>query len=428
MLVIASDLEEEVPIWRLRLKQAADRGAYLVVANSRWTRMDDFASETVRYETGEAASALAGLEDAVAKTLREAENLIIVAGAEGLDLDGSRALMQTAANFLIDSGHVGKPNNGLLSPFPGPNGMGQYYLGFTPENAQTIIANPPQVLLIAQADVLADDPNAADWLSKAETVINLTLFEDELGDKAAITLPIQSFAEHDGSFTSGERRVQRFYTAHGPVGEARPLWQILLDIGEKLGRGRTKLTAAAVMHEMTGEIPAFADCSYKALGWTEQQYPMIGDDVWYGGTAYKNRGGLGVQIPTEADTGKTPKASKPKLPKAIKAGRGKLLVLPVVSLYNRERMFRPSDLMDVRVPAAYAVLAADDAKRLKVQPGDTIEIEVEDGPAVQVEVRVSESLPKGTLLLPRHLTTTAMPLAPAAASVSSVQVAEKVKG
>jgi NADH-quinone oxidoreductase subunit G len=55
VLVIASDLEEEAPIWRLRIKRAKDRGAYVVVANARPTRMDDFASETVRYDYGKAA-------------------------------------------------------------------------------------------------------------------------------------------------------------------------------------------------------------------------------------------------------------------------------------------------------------------------------------------------------------------------------------
>ena len=99
-----------------------------------------------------------GMNNEIARKLRESNNLIIVAGAEGLTLDGSRALMQTAANLLIESEHVGKPNNGLLATLPGANGMGQHYLGFTPEAAEDITQAPPNVLIIAQADVLADDP------------------------------------------------------------------------------------------------------------------------------------------------------------------------------------------------------------------------------------------------------------------------------
>nr|MCU0481653.1 hypothetical protein [Anaerolineae bacterium] len=147
---IASDLEEEVPMWRLRLKRAADRGAYLVVANARHTRMDDFAHDTVRYETGNAVYAMNNLNADIAKKLADANNLIIVAGAEGLSLAGHRALMGACANFLIKSGHMGKANNGLMSPLPGANGMGAYYFGFTPEATLDIAQNPPKVLIVAQ--------------------------------------------------------------------------------------------------------------------------------------------------------------------------------------------------------------------------------------------------------------------------------------
>jgi NADH-quinone oxidoreductase subunit G len=430
VLIIASDLEEEVPVWRLRLKQAHDRGAFVVVANARSTRMDDFASAHIRYEAGLAAQALVNLKQdhaEIAQKLAEANNLVIVAGAEGLTLDGSRALMQAAANFLIESGHVGKPNNGLLSPFPGPNGMGQYYLGFTPENTQAIIAKPPKVLIVAQADVLFDDPTAAQWLNQVDTVINLTLFQDDMGDLADVTLPIQSFAERDGSFTNGERRVQRFYTAQGPIGEALPAWQAVMRLGELLGQGAAKVTAAAVMLDITRSVPAFAGCRYQELARTEQQFPAIGDDVYYGGTAYKNRGGLGVQIATAADQGHTPRPAEVKLPDAVKAGRGKLLVLPVTRLYNRERAFRPSALVHARVAAPHAGLNSADANRLKVNSGDTIEIEIDGGVAVQVHVRVDDGIPQGVVTLPRHLTTTALPLTPAAAKISKVTVAERSK-
>ena len=39
ILVVASNLHEEAPIWYLRVKQAAERGATLIVANARPTRL-----------------------------------------------------------------------------------------------------------------------------------------------------------------------------------------------------------------------------------------------------------------------------------------------------------------------------------------------------------------------------------------------------
>ncbi|NJN80687.1 MAG: molybdopterin-dependent oxidoreductase [Anaerolineales bacterium] len=53
ILVVASDLYEEAPIWWLRVKQAADRGATLIVANPRDTKLDKFAKHTIRYEHGD---------------------------------------------------------------------------------------------------------------------------------------------------------------------------------------------------------------------------------------------------------------------------------------------------------------------------------------------------------------------------------------
>jgi NADH-quinone oxidoreductase subunit G len=58
ILVVASDLYEEAPIWWLRVKQAADRGATLIVANPRETKLDKFASYTIRYAYGDEVKAI----------------------------------------------------------------------------------------------------------------------------------------------------------------------------------------------------------------------------------------------------------------------------------------------------------------------------------------------------------------------------------
>ena len=431
VLVIASDLEEEVPIWRLRIKQAHDRGAYVVVANARHTRMADFASASVTYETGQAAHWMQAVEQSeVGPKLAEAANLIIVTGAEGLSLAGSRALMQAAANFLIKTGHVGKAQNGLLSTLPGPNGMGLHYTGFTPETTLDIIANPPKVLIVAQADLVMDDPTAAAWLDKVETVISLSLFEDGAALRAYAALPIQSFAERDGTFINGERRVQRFYTAQGPVGEALPAWQVASRLGELLGQGKPRLSAAAVMLDISKQIAGFENMRYKELAHVQPQFPIIGDDVYYGGTAYQNTGGLGVQVATAADRGEVVSAGTVELAAAPKVGKGKFLLLPTTRLYNRERVFQPSvdHLMHPRVADPFVEISEADAKSLKIRNGDIVEISAADGPVVEVVARVSGGVPAGTLVLPRHLTTTAVPMSLTIAEISKVREAVAVEG
>jgi NADH-quinone oxidoreductase subunit G len=416
VLIIASDLEEEVPIWRLRIKQIRDRGGYVVVANARPTRMDVFANAAVRYDYANAANSIETLQKDypdVMKKLADAENLIVVAGAEGLSLEGSRALMQSCANFLIDGGHVGKPNNGLLSPLPGPNGMGLHYMGFTPEATLDIAQKPPKALIVAQAELLEDDPTVAEWLNNVETIICLSLFPDETAQNAEIALPIQSFAERDGTFINGERRAQRFYTAQGPMGEALPLWQIVSRLGEMMGQTRAKLSAAAVMLDITKEVPGFDGCRYKDLGKVEEQFPLIGrDDVYYGGTAYDNTGGLGVQLATAADNGEKIKAGKVNAPKALKAKKSELLVVPTARLYNRERIFRPGGeaVVETRISAPYVELSSADAAKMGIADGDLVEVDMAGVPNVHVKAVVNGGVPDGVLLLPRHLMDTATPM------------------
>ena len=434
ILVIASDLEEEVPIWRLRLKQAQDRGAYLVVANMRHTRMEDFAVEgtrndkvvagdAIRYAAGEAAAVMAGLKGRfpeIAQRLADAENLVIVTGAEGLTLAGSESLAQAAANFLLETGHVGRANNGLLCTLPGANGMGQHYLGYSPATTHDIITNPPQVLIVAQSELLDDDPSAREWLGKVETVIYLNFYDDGSAEFADYVLPIRTFAECDGSFVNGERRVQRFYTAQGPMGDALPAWKLFGSIRQALGQARVKPSAGAVMLELSQNIKAFADMRYKALTKVDRQFPDVGGrDQYYGGTAYTNTGGLGIQISTSADSGAKQKKSPLKLSGDVPVGENECLVVPITRLYNRQRNFRPTLLLEPRILSPYVIINSSDAADAGIGQGDIVEVHAGES-RVRVRADVSDDIAAGSVALPRHLTDEAVPLEMTVGTISKV--------
>lgn len=423
VLVIASDLEEEVPIWRLRIKQAHDRGAYLVVANARHTRLADFADAVINYEPGYAAHAMEALTEnypETAQKLADAANLIVIAGAEGLTLEGSRALMQSAMNFLISTKHIGRPNNGLLATLPGANGMGLHYMGFTPEATLDITANPPRALIVAQAELLADDPTAAEWLDNVETIVCVNLFPDAISERAAVVLPMGSFAEYEGTFTNGERRVQRFYTAQGPMGDALPAWQVFSRLGEALGQGRARMSVALVMAEIAQNVPEFSGVSYPALAVVEKQRPDVGgEDQYYGGTAYANTGGLGVQLVTEADAGKNYRKRAVDLPEVPRAGRGKVLIVPSVRLYNRESWFNASEVVAPRVLPPYVEINGEDARRWDIAEGTCVEV-VTDHASVRVIAHINNSVSKGTAVLPRNMSDIATPMILTTGKISRV--------
>jgi NADH-quinone oxidoreductase subunit G len=58
ILVTACDLLEEAPVWFLRVKQAAERGAKLIVVNPRPTKLDRYAAHVVHYAYGQESNML----------------------------------------------------------------------------------------------------------------------------------------------------------------------------------------------------------------------------------------------------------------------------------------------------------------------------------------------------------------------------------
>ena len=122
--------------------------------------------------------------------------------------------------------------------------------------------------------------------------------------RADVVLPAAAWAERDGTFTSGERRVQRFYAAVPPRG--KPDHQIAAELGVRLGVELPAL-AADIMREIAQTVPTFREVSYARLAQVEVQWPPVGDrDLYFGGTAYKNEQGMGLQLRTTAERGKTP--------------------------------------------------------------------------------------------------------------------------
>ncbi len=459
--VVASDLEEEAPIWWHRVKTAADRGAKLVVINGRATKLDRYTPHTVRYAYGDEVATLNGLLRAVvdggwanadfikarvegfdalkdalkdvkaahrqaAEALAAAENLVVIVGGEGLSLSAHGALMQAAANLLVVTGHAGRPNNGLLAVWPGANTQGALDMGFTPEAAVSILAQAAdyKALVVAGADPAGEEPRAAEALKAAGFLVVTALFLDDTAAMADVVLPRMSFAECEGTFTNGERRVQRFYRGIDRVGDGRPDWQIFQQIGAKLEQGRVRPSAGAVMAAIVQNVARYAGMDYPSLAKVEPQFPTVGDeDLYYGGTTYKNGGGLGIQWAVAAERPDYRLRVKvAKAPPAAKPGKGELMVVPVRLLYDQGTEFYKTRLVHQRVPEAYVALSAPDAARLGVGDGARVRVTL-NGNTVEVAACVKETVPGGVALLPLNLGVGPLPRAAGVGSVTVLEAA-----
>jgi NADH-quinone oxidoreductase subunit G len=400
ILVVASDLEEEAPIWWLRIKQAAQRGATLIVAGGRPTKTERYASHVLRYDYGHEAATVLGMlvtgSSEAAEAFARADNAVIFYGREGLDLAGTSALAQACANLLVATGHHGRPNNGLVAVWPHNNTQGAWDMGLRP--AGDALADGAQAAWIMAADPVGDSAMGADDLRGLGFVVVQELFLTETAKNADVVLPASSWAEREGSFTNGERRVQRFYPAITPKG--RPDFQIVADLGERAGVSVPR-HAALVLPKIAESVPAYAGLNYQKLAEVVEQWPDVGGrDLYYGGTSYTNSQGLGVQLPTAADLGQEMAAAKLAAP-APPEENG-LMLVPATLLYDRGTLFVRSLVMHPRIPEPYVELSAADAERLGISDGDTVEVSAGELSA-SLTARVNGHTREGVVVMPESL-------------------------
>ena len=236
IVVVASDLYEEAPIWYLRVKQAAERGATLIVLNPRATKLDRFASFGVRYAYGDEIKSVQdlGKKGKIGEAFTNAENAVILFGSDGLGVSGSENLASACAKLLQDTGHIGKPNNGLIGVWERANDQGAWEMGLQVAEDWTKALKGRSVYIVG-ADPVGDDPKLARALESAEFVAVQDVMETATTEIADVVLPAQAFTEREGTLTSGERRVQRFYPAVPPTGDSKADFSITSQIARHMG-------------------------------------------------------------------------------------------------------------------------------------------------------------------------------------------------
>jgi NADH-quinone oxidoreductase subunit G len=404
IVVVASDLYEEAPIWYLRVKQAAQRGATLIVANPRQTKLDRFASHSVRYEYGDEVRTIQDLtrKGKIGDAFGEAENAVILFGSEGLGLEGSTALATACARALNDGGHVGKPNNGLIGVWQRANDQGAWEIGFRPEESLAA-ALKGKVVYVVGADPAGDDPGLARALQAAEFVAVQDLFETETSKLADVVLPAQAYTEREGTFTSGERRVQRFHAAVPALEGTKADFALTSQVAKQMGVILEGTSASVVFEIMAADLPVFAGLNYARLAETREQWPIVGrGDLYYGGTTYENKDGLGVHLSNASARGE--KVTLPRVQKVetLRPKERKLLAVPVTRLYDRGITVTSAKLLAQRIGEAFVALNPAAAASLGVTAGERVKLSL-DGVSGDVVVKIDDTISAGVALVPRSM-------------------------
>jgi NADH-quinone oxidoreductase subunit G len=406
IVVVASDLYEEAPVWYLRIKQAAERGATLIVANPRETKLDRYATYVVRYAYGDEVKTLqsATRRGKVGEAFMQAENAVILFGSEGLGLGGSAALATACARALHETGHTGKPNNGLIGVWEYANHQGAAEIGLEPaENIQAAFDRASAVYIVG-ADPIGDGAITPKGGRRRPFLLVQDLFETATAQAADVVLPAQTYMERDGTFTSGERRVQRFYAAVPAPEGTKPDFAITAQVARASGVILEGSSASVVFDIMAAEEDSpFARLSYARLAEVQEQWPIVGrGDMYYGGTTYENTQGLGVQLFNAGQRGK--KVWMPRLHKAaaLRPRERQLLGVPVTRLYDRTRSVSSAQVLESRIGEAFVALHPSAAESRGIAAGERVTVSL-DGTSEQVLVKFDPSISTGVALIPRSM-------------------------
>jgi len=116
---------------------------------------------------------------------------------------------------------------------------------------------------------------------------------------ADLVLPAALWAEKDGTFTNTERRVQRIRKAVEPPGEAKPDWEILTLLAQKMGFDWQYRDPSEIMDEIVSLVPLYRGISYQrlekgwGLSWPVPSHDSMGTPRLYEDLKFKTSSGKG---------------------------------------------------------------------------------------------------------------------------------------
>ncbi len=338
IFIIESDISVTHPVYGLNILQAKREGSYLMVADSRETKLTRHSSSHLKMAQGTSVALLNGLmkiiidrelfDRAVVSKMpgfSELENVLadytpenvskitgipqeeLVSSAERLAAAKSRMICFTigltentkgadtvaaAANLVI---LLGEETDALQIPAEYANTYGLFKMKIRPgggtaagKNIFDMLYEPGSLraLYIMGEDPVSAFPNSSKiigTLNSLEFVVVQDIAMTETAKLAHVVLPASSWAEKEGTFTNAEGITQKLQKIVSPSGQSMPDWQILrnlsLSMGKEIVFRSVDDVSAGIDNESLEQAEAagkktFQPVSYAPGEDTDDEYPL----------------------------------------------------------------------------------------------------------------------------------------------------------
>jgi NADH-quinone oxidoreductase subunit G len=240
-----------------------------------------------------------------------------------------------------------------------------------------------RALYLLHSDPLRDLPDRATWeqaLGAAFVVAHDQFPSESIERHADVVFPAESYAEKEGTVTHPDGRIQRIRAAIGRPADVRPEWQLLIELGNRLGLELSHATARAVLEEISRSVPLYRGIDL--------------DEIGARGVRWPERDASRDAANALGELGFGP-LSEPQ--RAAESGDGALRLVTAPLLWASWETER-SPALDFLAAAQELQLHPSDAERLGVGTGQEVEVASNDH-ALRATVRLREAATPGSALL-----------------------------
>jgi formate dehydrogenase major subunit len=234
-------------------------------------------------------------------------------------------------------------------------------------------------------------------LSALEFLVVQDIFLTETAEFADVVLPASSYMEKEGTYTNTDRRVQLGRKVLDPPGQARPDWQIIQAISNRIGLEMDYESPRAIFDELVSVTHNYTGLTYDNLGATGKLYPNP-DPEHSDGTVVLFTENFGTDdgkahlVPAEWLPAK--ELPSDEYPFVLNTGR-------LLEHWHTGSMTRRSYALDAIQPEAHCYLNPRDAALMGVVEGDYVRITSRRG-SIDLRARVSHRDTPGTCFVPFH--------------------------
>jgi formate dehydrogenase alpha subunit len=391
---------------------------------------------TVKKYTPEMAEEITGISKAdiirTARLFAGAERACVLYGMGITQHTTGTDNVKSIANLLMLTGNIGREGTGF-SPLRGQNNVqGACDMGALPnvlpgyqpvtnpevrqkfeaawnckikdkpgmpvtEMVEAAIRNDIRAMYIVGENPALTEPytaHARKALQKLDFLVVQDIFATETAVLADVILPAAAFAEKDGTYTSTERRVQMVRRAVNPPGDAKPDWEIISLLANKMGYPFPYKTVAEINREMTALTPIYGGMQFDRLENYGLQWPCRDSNDPGTPTLHAGKFTRGLGRFLAVDYRPPAESVSQDYPLTLTTGR-------ILEHYHTGTMSRRTRVLNELHPKGAIDIHPEDAIKLGITDGDLVSIASERG-KIEASANVTDKTMPGLAFMAIH--------------------------